>query len=151
MAHCHYINFFSIKLYCGLCFLFKKPPKHISTKKIITLLRSKSLIESSAANHNKCCVSSDGYFKSLCNKQCGPFIFFLFFCCFMSQVSSYGHGGTVSSPNHTFSWAMLNKQLQCGPSKQCGPRSDCSYWSSLICVHTVCLQAEIVLVISIYM
>ena len=23
----------------------------------------------------------------------------------------YGHGGTVSSPNHTFSWAGLNKQL----------------------------------------
>ena len=29
----------------------------------------------------------------------------------MSQVNSYGHGGTVSSPNHTFSWASLNKQL----------------------------------------
>ena len=27
------------------------------------------------------------------------------FCCFTSQVNSYGHGGTVSSPNHTFSWA----------------------------------------------
>ena len=33
------------------------------------------------------------------------------FCCFTSQVDSYGHGGTVSSPNHTFSWASLNKQL----------------------------------------
>ena len=32
-------------------------------------------------------------------------------CCFMSQVNSYGHGGTVSSPYHTFSWASLNKQL----------------------------------------
>ena len=27
------------------------------------------------------------------------------------QVNSYGHGGTVSSPDHTFSWASLNKQL----------------------------------------
>ena len=35
------------------------------------------------------------------------------FCCFTSQVNSYGHGGTVSSPNHTFSWASLNKQLTC--------------------------------------
>ena len=35
----------------------------------------------------------------------------LFVCCFTSQVNSYGHGGTVSSPNHTFSWASLNKQL----------------------------------------
>ena len=33
------------------------------------------------------------------------------FCCFTSQVNSYGHGGTVSSPYHTFSWASLNKQL----------------------------------------
>ena len=32
-------------------------------------------------------------------------------CCFKSQVNSYGHGGTVSSPNHTFSWASLNKWL----------------------------------------
>ena len=28
-------------------------------------------------------------------------------------------------------------------SKQCGPRSDCSYRSSLIRVHTVCLYAKI--------
>ena len=33
------------------------------------------------------------------------------FCCFTSQINSYGHCGTVSSPNHTFSWASLNKQL----------------------------------------
>ena len=33
------------------------------------------------------------------------------FCCFTSQVNSYGHCGTVSSPNHTFSWAGLNQQL----------------------------------------
>ena len=30
---------------------------------------------------------------------------------FTSQVNSYGHGRMVSSPNHTFSWASLNKQL----------------------------------------
>ena len=34
-----------------------------------------------------------------------------FFCCFTSQVNSYGHGGTVSSPNHIFSWANFNKRL----------------------------------------
>ena len=28
-------------------------------------------------------------------------------------------------------------------SKQCGPRSDCSFRSSLIRVHTVCLYAKI--------
>ena len=37
--------------------------------------------------------------------------FICLFCCFTSQVNGYGHGGTLSSPNHTFSWASLNKQL----------------------------------------
>ena len=27
------------------------------------------------------------------------------------KINSYGHGRTVSSPIHTFSWASLNKQL----------------------------------------
>ena len=35
-----------------------------------------------------------------------------YFVCFTSQVNSYGHCGTVSSPNHTFSWAGLNKRLR---------------------------------------
>ena len=41
---------------------------------------------------------------------CGAIGFFFLFCCFTSQVNSYGHCGTVSSPNHTFSWAGLNKR-----------------------------------------
>ena len=32
------------------------------------------------------------------------FLFVCLFCCFTSQVNSYGHGGTISSPNHTFPW-----------------------------------------------
>ena len=36
---------------------------------------------------------------------------FCLFCCFTSQVNSFGHCETVSSPNHTFSWAGLNKRL----------------------------------------
>ena len=38
-------------------------------------------------------------------------ILFCSFCSFKSQVNSYGRGGTVSSPKHTFSWASLTKQL----------------------------------------
>ena len=38
-------------------------------------------------------------------------ICFCLFCCFTSQVNCYGHCGTVSLPNYTFSWASLNKQL----------------------------------------
>ena len=33
------------------------------------------------------------------------------FCCFTSQVNSYGHCGTVSSPKHTF---FLGKLEQAG-------------------------------------
>ena len=29
-------------------------------------------------------------------------LLFFFVCCFTSQVNRYGHGGTVSSPNHFF-------------------------------------------------
>ena len=32
-----------------------------------------------------------------------PDLFVCLFCCFTSQVNSHGHGGMVSSPNHTFS------------------------------------------------
>ena len=38
-------------------------------------------------------------------------LFVCLFCCFTSQVNSYGHCWKVSSPNHTFSWAGLNKWL----------------------------------------
>ena len=37
--------------------------------------------------------------------------FVCLFCCFTSQVNSYGHCETVSSHHHTFSWAGLNKRL----------------------------------------
>ena len=37
--------------------------------------------------------------------------FILFVLLLYIPVNSYGHGGTVSSPNHTFSWASLNKWL----------------------------------------
>ena len=36
---------------------------------------------------------------------------FSLFVCFTSHVNSYGHCGTVSSLNHTFSWAGLSKRL----------------------------------------
>ena len=42
---------------------------------------------------------------------CAQYMLVGWFCCFTSQVNSYGHWGTVSSPNHTFSWAGLNKRL----------------------------------------
>ena len=40
-----------------------------------------------------------------------PEIQILFGLLLYVPVNSYGHGGTVSSPNHTFSWASLNKQF----------------------------------------
>ena len=45
-------------------------------------------------------------------KLCRRFVTLVcLFCCCTSQVNSYAHGGLVSSPNHTFSWASLNKRL----------------------------------------
>ena len=38
-------------------------------------------------------------------------LFGCLFCCFTFQVNSYDHGGTVSSPNHTFSWTSLTWRL----------------------------------------
>ena len=36
----------------------------------------------------------------------------VFFCLMLYvSVNSYGHAETVSSPNHNFSWASLNKRL----------------------------------------
>ena len=40
----------------------------------------------------------------------GSFCFCLF-CCFTSQVNSYGHGGTVSSPNHTYFLGKLEQAV----------------------------------------
>ena len=51
---------------------------------------------------------SEATFNQFCLKEVSSCFFF---CCFTSQVNSYGHGGTVSSPNHTFYQASLNKQL----------------------------------------
>ena len=38
-------------------------------------------------------------------------LFVCLFCCFMSQVNSLGHGGTVSSPNHTFFLGKLEQAV----------------------------------------
>ena len=38
-------------------------------------------------------------------------LFVCSFCCFMSEVNSYGHGGTVSSPNHTFFLGKLEQAV----------------------------------------
>ena len=38
-------------------------------------------------------------------------VFVCLFCCFTSQVNSYGHGGTVSSPNHTLFLDKLEQEV----------------------------------------
>ena len=59
-----------------------------------------SLIQGSVLKLIKC------PFSSLLN-----ILFCLFVLLLYMLIKIYGHGGTVSSPNHTFSWASLNKQL----------------------------------------
>ena len=51
------------------------------------------------------------YYYCLLDHELPKVLFACLFCCFTSQVNNYGHSGTVDSPNHTFSWASLNKQL----------------------------------------
>ena len=41
--------------------------------------------------------------------------FIMFVLLLYVPVNSYGHDGTVSSSNHTFSWASLNKWLTSNP------------------------------------
>ena len=38
-------------------------------------------------------------------------LFVCSFCCFTSQVNSYGHCGIVSSPNHTFFLGKLEQAV----------------------------------------
>ena len=40
-----------------------------------------------------------------------PTEWFCLFCCLTSQSTAMVMRGTVTSPNHTFSWASLNKRL----------------------------------------
>ena len=51
-------------------------------------------------------MKSDMYTLLLFNNEelneCIVCLFVCLFCCFTSQVNSYGHGGSVSSPNHIF-------------------------------------------------
>ena len=81
----------------GSRFPFKKLPE------------SAVLRNNRSARDNPSFVGSEN--QSLLDKRCIVDLFVCLFCCFTSQVNSYGHCGTVSSPNHTFSWASLNKQL----------------------------------------
>ena len=48
---------------------------------------------------------------SLCVAEIILVMFVCLFCCFTSQVNSYGHGGTVSSPNHTFFLGKLEQAV----------------------------------------
>ena len=60
-------------------------------------------------------LADQRYFEQILRPVVVPFAqvpgFVCLFCCFTSQVNSCGHCGTVSSPNHTFSLASLNKQV----------------------------------------
>ena len=48
-------------------------------------------------------VSDKEYIFKDVSELSSELLCFCLFCCFTSQVNSYGHCGTVSSPNHTFS------------------------------------------------
>ena len=57
---------------------------------------------------------SRNFRQGVCVLWCGGggvhFVFVCFVLLFYVPINSYGHGETVSSLNHTFSWASLNNQ-----------------------------------------
>ena len=73
------------------------------------------LVSLERAKHLKTKIEQIWWNFLFCNKAASstatPCKVVCLFCCFTSQVNSYGHCGTASSPNHTFSWAGLNKRL----------------------------------------
>ena len=67
-----------------------------------SLLSATSLPQVLAPCH-LCCKTHSLYLHSV--------LFLLVLLLYVPQLNRYGHGGTVSSPDHTFSWASLNKHL----------------------------------------
>ena len=57
------------------------------------------------------CPSANTSQKYLGYLETWRFVHFVCFCFFTSQVNSYGHGGTVSSPNHTFFLGKLEQAV----------------------------------------
>ena len=43
--------------------------------------------------------------------HCAQYKRFCLYCCFTSQVNSYGHCGMVSSPNHTYFLGKLEQAV----------------------------------------
>ena len=92
---------------------------HIVTKDIISLSISVLLLFRHYISHKITfgAPSSGGVLRSACGAfilyASVVFLYFLFVCLFVCllYVPSQQHCGTVSSPNHTFSWAGLNKRL----------------------------------------
>ena len=104
IPHCwksHVVAHLCMHSLINLCFLSEKNIGHMATRR--------APMEDSDLPvhlHRLICIFNG------CICQLKPFAGLIcMFCCFTSQLNSHGHGGTVSSPNHTFSWASLNKQF----------------------------------------
>ena len=57
------------------------------------------------------CIGVATALETLCECAGWPDFCFVLFVCFTSQVNSYGHCGTVSSPNHTFFLGKLEQAV----------------------------------------
>ena len=57
------------------------------------------------------CHLAIGLYRENVKKSSCIFLFLYLFVCFTYQVNSYGHCGTVSSPNHTFFLGKLEQAV----------------------------------------
>ena len=71
------------------------------------------------------------FLKLLTSIFCHTFAFCLFDLMFNAPVNSYGHVETVSSLNHTFSWASLTKRLK--------QHFSCGSFFSVLCLLCLCV------------
>ena len=98
-------------------------PKLLRTHRLHTINREKIYIQCYTCNNlfmhkgqdqvnivevYLCNKTTQGTWLVLCHYKWADVCMF---CCFTSQVNSYGHGGTVSSPNHTFYLGKLEQAV----------------------------------------
>ena len=115
-------------------------------KHIISILWT--FIRTTIAKHIWCGPTTDIFVETKNNPVFFFFFFFLKMVLSRSMTDYYGILGyyPLNCQSQRLSSALSSAcDFKSHFCKQCGPRSDCSFRSSLIRVHTVCLYAKICL------
>ena len=108
-SHAELCHTFIMQLHINVYWIFLQKGESIFLLSFLKLSRVHLVVEMLNAIHDKyiMLISASGYILAINELM----FLFVCFCCFTSHVNSYGHCGTVSSLNHTFSWAGLSKRI----------------------------------------